>query len=187
MITDKDRTGWFGASDTKYITGNWKTKTFRLWWLEKMGLRRNEFENVYMQAGSEYEHRILDSLGLPIIKDEQIMIEDLLLRINLDGRVDVTDYEVKTYQWLKGFKVSKAYYEQVQVQMFGAKLKRAFIVAYGLQEEDYKNYFRDIDRERLSLIPIEYDPAYITEEYLPKLKILVYCLKNGILPEVAIR
>ena len=26
MITNQDRSGWFGASDTHFITGNWETK-----------------------------------------------------------------------------------------------------------------------------------------------------------------
>ena len=37
MIHNHDRSGWFGASDTSTIMGNWATETFRKWWLEKLG------------------------------------------------------------------------------------------------------------------------------------------------------
>ena len=45
MLSDKDRSGYFGASDTSYIIGNWKTKTFTNWWLVKLGLAQNNFTN----------------------------------------------------------------------------------------------------------------------------------------------
>jgi len=43
MITNKDRSGWFGASDTSTIVGNYKTKTFKKWWLVKLGLSENDY------------------------------------------------------------------------------------------------------------------------------------------------
>ena len=58
MITNKDRSGWFGASDTKFIVGNYDTKTFLKWWLTKLGLSENNFSNKYTEAGTAYEHRI---------------------------------------------------------------------------------------------------------------------------------
>lgn len=58
MIHNHDRSGWFGASDTSTIMGNWATETFRKWWLEKLGLRENRFHTPAMQAGTAYEHRI---------------------------------------------------------------------------------------------------------------------------------
>ena len=32
MIADHDRSGWIGASDTAFVIGNWKTKTWENWW-----------------------------------------------------------------------------------------------------------------------------------------------------------
>ena len=37
MIHNQDRSGWFGASDTARIMGNWNTQTFARWWGEKLG------------------------------------------------------------------------------------------------------------------------------------------------------
>ena len=62
MISDNDRSGWFGASDTKYIMGNWNTKTFQNWWLTKLGISTSNFRNTAMNAGTYYEHAILDAL-----------------------------------------------------------------------------------------------------------------------------
>lgn len=182
MISNKDRSGYFGASDTKYITGNWNTKTFQNWWLVKLGLIQNNFENEYMKAGTNFEHKILDSLDIPELeKDNQIIIDKL--RINLDGNTSKKIYEVKTYNYEKGFKVSKAYKEQVLVQMYGTGIKEACIVAYGLVDKDYKNYFNDIDKERLSVHEIKYDDNFIKNEYVPKLEYLTECLKKKKMPK----
>ena len=51
MIHNHDRSGWFGASDTSTIMGNWETETFRKWWLEKLGLRENRFHTPAMSIG----------------------------------------------------------------------------------------------------------------------------------------
>ena len=108
MIQSQDRSGWFGASDTSYIMGNWKTKTFQNWWMTKLGINTSHFTNVAMNAGTYYEHAILDAIGSPR-KDHQIIIPEYGLKVNLDGdgigRID----EVKTYDFQKVFKVSKAY------------------------------------------------------------------------------
>lgn len=56
------------------------------------------------------------------------------------------------------------------------------IVAYGLQENDYKNYFNEIDKGRIKLLQVDYDEKFITEEYIPKLEILTRCLKEGVFP-----
>lgn len=106
MIQSKDRSGYFGASDTDYIIGNTNTASFAKWWLTKLGITSNTFENEAMNAGNNFEHKILDSLRFPIEYDTQIILEPLLLRINLDGNTDDTIYEVKTYRYEKGFKVS---------------------------------------------------------------------------------
>ena len=187
MICDNDRSGFFGASDTKYIMGNWNTKTFKDWWLTKLGINTSNFTNVSMNAGTYYEHAILDVIGSPR-KDHQIIIPEYKLRINLDGdgvgRID----EVKTYKYEKGFKVSKADWQQVQVQMF-AKFEEEGVVpktkiwAYGLLPEDYKNFFNPIDRERLKDYPIEFDLSFI-EQYLIRISCLKRALEKGLMPDV---
>ena len=186
MISDQDRSGFFGASDTKYIMGNWNTKTFKNWWMSKLGINTNHFTSVAMNAGTYYEHAILDVIGVPR-KDHQIIIPEYRLRINLDGdgfgRVD----EVKTYSYEKGFKVKKEYWQQVQVQMFG-KLKTEKVIpktniwAYGLLPEDYNNFFNPIDRDRLKDYPIEYDSSFI-EGYLIRIVYLCDCLNKGVMPD----
>ena len=186
MIQNHDRSGWIGASDTSYVIGNWKTKTWEKWWMQKLGINRDHFENEFTKAGTNWEHRILDSLGLPNLeKDKQIIIEDLRLRVNLDGNTPVRIKEVKTYQWEKGWKKTPPkYIDQVQVQMFASEIYGADIVTYGLQPEDYKNYLRDLDQERLRQIPVGYDIHWIESVYLPKLRILADCLKKGVWPRV---
>lgn len=183
MITDKGRSHYIGASDTKFVIGNWKTKTFEKWWREKQGLAQNNFTNEAMQAGTAYEHKILDALGVPgLEKDKQIIIGRL--RVNLDGNTRCKIYEVKTYNANKSFKVSKDYRGQVQVQMYASGIRKACIVAYGLVAEDYKNFYRPIDRNRLSMYEIEYDPAFI-RDYKKKLDYLADCLDKGIFPKGA--
>ena len=185
MISTQDRSGWFGASDTSYIMGNWSTKTFKKWWMTKLGIDTSHFTSVATNAGTYYEHAILDVIGVPR-KDHQIILPEYKLRINLDGdgigRLD----EVKTYKYEKGFKVTKGYWQQVQVQMFGKLMTekvipRARIWAYGLQPEDYRNFFNSIDRERLKDYPIEYDAGFI-EKYLIRIKYLKDCLERGVMP-----
>jgi hypothetical protein len=68
--------------------------------------------------------------------------------------------------------------------MFGSGIHDADIVAYGLVEADYDNFFREIDPERLCEHPIVYDPNWIETFYLPKLIILADCLKKGVFPNV---
>lgn len=182
MIADKDRSGYFGASETDKIIGNWKTATFEKWWMQKIGINRDHFDNKYTLAGTHYEHRILESLGIPMELDKQIILEDLKLRVNLDGNDADTIYECKTYGFEKGFKMPKKYIQQVQVQMFASGLRKAKIVVYGLKEEDYDNYFKPIDSERRDEILITYDERWINEVYLPKLKHLAQCLKEGRFP-----
>ena len=186
MITDHDRSGYFGASDVQYVIGNWKTPTWEKWWRQKLGYNTDHFDNRYTIAGTNWEHRILDSLHIPDLeKDKQIIIEELKLRVNLDGNTPFRIKEVKTYQWEKGWKKTPPkYINQVQVQMFASNIHEADIVAYGLEPEDYKNYLRDLDPRRLQEIPVQYDPNWIETVYLPKLRILADCLKRGVFPNV---
>lgn len=182
MIHSHDRSGWFGASDTHYIVGNWNTKTFEKWWLEKLGAARTEFSNRYTAAGTYYEHAILDSLGIPLRKDAQIKIRKYRLRVNLDGDTSEAVYEVKTHKADKPFRITKAYYGQIQVEMFAKRCRHGYFVAYGLCEEDYGNYFNPIDKSRLQIITVDYDEDWIFGVYLPRLKYLSKCLKKGVFP-----
>jgi hypothetical protein len=114
--------------------------------------------------------------------DKQTILEDLRLRVNLDGNTDDTIYECKTYKWEKGFKMPRKYIQQVQAQMFASGLRKANIVIYGLTEEDYNNFFREIDPTRRDAVVITYDERWINDVYLPKLKYLAECLKEGRFP-----
>lgn len=183
MIASKDRSYYIGASDTSYVVGNWNTKSFDRWYGVKLGIYSMDYSNDAMKAGTAYEHKILESLGKRIEMDRQII--QGRLRVNLDGNTDTTIYEVKTYKLEKGFKVSKGYYRQVQVEMYATGLRKAYIVAYGLLEEDYRNFYRDIDESRLSLHEISYDENFIQQIYLPRLRYLSQCLEKGIFPKEA--
>jgi hypothetical protein len=182
MIADKDRSGYFGASETDKIIGNYKTATFEKWWMQKLGINRDHFDNKFTLAGTHYEHRILESLGIPMEMDKQIILEDLKLRVNLDGNTEDTIYECKTYRLEKGFVMPRKYIQQVNVQMFASGLKSGKIVAYGLAEGDYDNFFHEIDPERRSIHTVEYDERWINDVFLPKLKYLAECLKEGRFP-----
>lgn len=182
MIASKDRSYYFGASDTASIMGKWTSNTWNKWWMQKIGINNDHFENKYTLAGTHFEHRILESLGIPMEFDKQVILEDLRLRVNLDGNTNDCIYECKTYKLEKGFKLPKKYIEQVQVQMFATGIHKAKIVVYGLEDADYNNFFRPIDQGRLQLFEIVYDPNWITTKYLPRLKHLAECLKKGIMP-----
>jgi hypothetical protein len=66
--------------------------------------------------------------------------------------------------------------------MFASGLTSGKIVAYGLVEGDYDNFFHKIDPERLSIHTVEYDERWINDVFLPKLKYLAECLKEGRFP-----
>lgn len=174
MIKNHDRSGWFGASDTATIMGNWNTKTFDQWWLEKLGLKKRQINTLQMQTGSAYEHRILDFCGI-VKRDRQIRKRRYRLRVNLDGESDVI-HEVKTHG-AERFKVSKAYWQQCQVERYAGK-KQVEIISYRLLPEDYQNWLRPIDPQRISRHPIDYDRAWVENEYLPRLKYLSKCLRR---------
>ena len=174
MIHDKSRAGWFGASDTARIMGNWDTLTFRLWWLEKLGIRTNHIKTDAMQAGTAYEHKILSAIGVKKM-DRQIKLRVLRLRVNLDGEDRETITEVKTH---KGdFKVSKAYWQQCQVEMFATR-KQCRIVSYQLTDAEYENFFLPIDEGRIATWPIDRDNGFLRCEYLPRLAYLAGCLRR---------
>ena len=194
MITDHDRSGWIGASDVQKVIGNWKTPTWENWWKQKLGISRGRMDNEYTLAGTNWEHKILDSLGIPDMeKDRQILLPEILLRVNLDGNTPGRIYECKTYKATsdtgsaKDFKrgiVPTAYRNQVQVQMYAATIFGADVVCYGLVHEDYQNYLRSVDPGRRKLIPVEYDPKWIENVYLPKHRELCDCLRRRCWPNV---
>lgn len=174
MIRDDNRAGWFGASDTARIMGNWDTLTFRLWWLEKLGIRTNHIKTDAMQAGTAYEHKILSAIGVKKM-DRQIKFRVLRLRVNLDGEDRETITEVKTH---KGdFKVSKAYWQQCQVEMFATR-KQCRIVSYQLTDAEYENFFLPINKDRIAVWPIDRDNEFLRCEYLPRLAYLAGCLRR---------
>lgn len=180
MIKNHDRSGWIGASDTSYVMGSWNTKTFEKWWLVKLGLRTNNFTNIQMQTGTALEHRILDYLGIRR-RDRQIKRWLLRLRVNLDGETEDCIHEVKTYSG-DAFKVSKAYWQQSQVEMYVTG-KKLIINAYRVLPKDYDNWFLPIDGERLSEHPIPYDEEWIRTKYLPRVKYLAKCLRQRRFPD----
>ena len=194
MIADHDRSGYIGASDVQYVIGNWKTKTWEKWWMQKIGINTDHFDNKYTIAGTNWEHRILESLHIPNLEmDRQFIIEDLRLRVNLDGNTPTRNKEVKTYKIdgvsgdINRFKASQCpqrYWRQVQVQMFGSKIFGTDVLAYALEPADYDNFFREIDPRRLKEIPVEYDQSWVDTVYLPKHMILADCLKRGVFPYV---
>lgn len=185
MIANKDRSGYIGASDTKYVIGNWKTKTFENWWLKKLGIDTSYISNKYTAAGTNFEHKIIDALNIPNIKKDNQIIKGRL-RVNLDANTDTKIYEIKTYQNIKGFDLEKHkdYVNQVQVQMFVSEIYNAEIDAYGLLETDYDNYFNEIDLKRLSKHEIKYDIDFITKTYEPRLIYLSECLEKGKFPNI---
>lgn len=179
MIHNHDRSGWIGASDTAKVMGRWDTKTFERFWREKLGLYNGKANTIAMKSGTAYEGKILDALKIKK-RDRQIRIPRLRLRVNLDGE-DAVIHEVKTHK-SDVFKVSKAYWQQAQVEMFAAG-KPLVIDAYRMEAEDYGNWLREIDPCRLSRHPIEYDARWVEEEYLPRLRYLARCLKEGRWPD----
>lgn len=177
MIADKDRSGYIGASDTGYVMRHWDTKTFDKWWMVKQGFTKNDFSNDAMKAGSAFEHKILDALNIPGMEKDKQIIKGRL-RVNLDGNTKVKIYEVKTHAAEKPFKVTADYRRQVNVEMYALDIRKAVIVAYGLEPEDYKNYFREIDKKRISFHPVEYDEAFI-KKYIPRMEYLCRCMEIG--------
>ena len=64
MISSYDRSYYIGASDTSYVIGNWTTKSFDKWYGTKLGIYEQNFVNDAMRAGTNYEHKILEALGI---------------------------------------------------------------------------------------------------------------------------
>ena len=161
--------------------------------MTKLGLSKKHFENESTKAGTNWEHKILDSLGIQdLTKDKQVLMPEILLRVNLDGNTPGRIYECKTYkigsnaaakQFEQGV-CPPSYRNQVQVQMYASKIYGADVVAYGLLPEDYNNYLRAVDPGRRKLIQVTYDPAWIETVYLPKHMILCDALRRRCFPYV---
>lgn len=188
MITNPDRSGWFGASDSRFMVAKNRTsKSWLEWWNEKLGYQAREIHSEAIAAGTAWEHKILDAVDPAIRKDHQVLIEKYRLRVNYDGDKDGTIYEVKTHNFLKEFKVTNPYWYQAQAEMYAWKLKygqvpRLYIVAYGLIEQEYKDYSGRVDDSRIEMYQVEYDKAFIQDRYLPNLKELCRALRKGRFP-----
>ena len=190
MITNTDRSGWFGASDTSMVVSkNRTTKTFKQWWAVKMGEQEPDFKgSVYTDAGNKYEHLILSSVSEEMNLDRQIVIDKLKLRVNYDGDLRGTIYEVKTHKAEKEFEVSKQYWRQAQVEMYAYKesyddFKQLYIVSYPLYPDEYYTEQEiAVDPSRIKFTPVKYDKHFIKDEYLPELKYLARCLRKGRMP-----
>lgn len=183
MITNQDRSGYVGASDTRFVVAkNRTTKSWLAWWSEKLGLQVQEIHTEAMSAGTAWEHKILNAVDSAIRKDHQITIEKYRLRVNYDGDKDGTIYEVKTHNFLKEFKVTRPYWMQAQVEMYAMKTDKLYIVAYGLIDEEYKDYSGKVDDKRIKFYPVKYDKGWIQNEYLPRLKELCRALRKGKFP-----
>ena len=133
-------------------------------------------------AGTYFEHSIIDAVNPLAVKDRQILIPELRLRVNLDADDGEEIWEIKTYRLEKGFTLPKKYIRQVNVQMYASDISKASVVAYGLTDDDYKNFFNPIDKKRLSFFPIEYDTRFI-DRYLRRLSYLADCLEKGVFPD----
>lgn len=183
MIQDHDRSGYFGASDVSFIMArNLNTPTFRNWWMTKIGMSHNGFESISMNAGTNKEHQILDSLGIPMTFDRQIIIEDIKLRVNLDGDNGIKIFECKTHKAENPYKCPLNHKRQVNVQMFASGLQEAEIVSYGLLEEDYNNYFLPIDRKRRKETPVKYDKQFLSD-FEKRITWFADCLRKGVMPQ----
>lgn len=192
MIKNQDRSGWFGASDTKYIMNdNHDTKTWKTWWSQKLGSGAGTFDTIYTRTGTLFEHPILDAIDPDIEKDGQIIIREKKIRVNYDGYKDGVIYEVKTHSAEKGFEIKKEYWMQCQVEMyvymekadewFLPEFKKLYIVNYPLYTEDYQVTTPYIDPNRIGQQEIEYDEKFI-KEYLRKLRRLARALEKGKFP-----
>lgn len=193
MIHSQDRSGYFGASDTGMVLAtNYKTKSFAGWWGVKLGEHEPLFQgNLYTKAGNRYEHPVLRTISEEMTLDRQIIIEKLKLRVNYDGDLTGTIYEVKTHKSEKAFKVSKAYWRQAQVEMYAYQqefddFKKLYIVSYALYPDEYylpENVGVVIDQGRIRLNEVKYDKHFIKDEYLPALKEKARWLKKGKWPK----
>lgn len=180
MISDTDRSYWFGASDSlKVLTPNHTTKTWNDWWNEKCGVGERDFKgNIYTQAGERYEHPILEAFDKDIYKDRQLYVEDLRLRVNYDGDKDGIIYEVKTHRRKNAFEITPYIYAQIQTQMYVWKeagdvpFKKLYILSYGLSDEELHDPNPVVDPDRIKVHKTKYDKGHV-KRFLQELEPLV--------------
>lgn len=189
MIHDLDRSGYFGASDTPFIMGSWDRKPFQDFWKIKTGEIQSTLNTLAMQVGNAYEHPILEIVNKDLEYDKQVIVEDLLLRVNLDGNTSDCIYEVKTHKTQNHvtWQPPTNYLEQVWVQMYATGMRKAFIVGYLVNEDDYNSVANlglplDIDESRITFTNVDYNEDWINNKYLPRLRYLAMCLKLGLTP-----
>jgi len=200
MINDFDRSWYFGGSDAANVLSDKRhTKTWQNWYLVKLGHIDSTFTgNIYTRAGTNFEHSILRSISPDMFFDRQLIIDDLRLRINYDGDLDGTIYEVKTHKDNKEFEVTDAYYAQAQLQMYvwqeHAKrwnvppFKSLYIVDYPLHADEYylqpdpetvEEGLLPVELNRIHMQEIPYDKSFIKGVYLPKHKELLKAMRKG--------
>lgn len=200
MIHSQDRSGYFGASDTaKVLSKNRSSMTWQNWWNVKLGIEESDFKgNIFTEAGNKYEHSILTAISKEVNFDRQVILEDLKLRVNYDGDLDGTIYEIKTHRADKNFEITNAIYGQCQVQMYTwqeavkkelldqdgnalPELKKLYVVSYPLMPDEYSRDVENIEIElsRLKFKEVKYDKHFIKADYLPNLKELARALKKG--------
>lgn len=183
------RAYWFGASDASKITSkNTATSTYKEWWDIKCGRLESNFGNIYTEAGTLFEHPILRALDENIRLDLELRNPDLCLRVHYDGDHNGVIEECKTFKASKVFEVSKAYWQQAQVEMymyqeFYTGFRGLNIVAYPMTGDDYKLYFEDqveINPNKIQKHPVKYDKYFIQKEIIPTLKMLSKKLKKEV-------
>lgn len=196
MIQNFDRSGYFGASDTKLImSNNRNTKTWERFWNIKTGKEHaDQIGTVYTRAGTLYEHAILKAISDDITLDGQIIYEKYKLRVNYDGYKDGIIYEVKTHRAKNEFKVTKDYWMQCQVEMFVYKTlcsewflpqyQGLVLVSYPLHDDEYVDTEEEVKvyEGRIQMQEIAYDKDWIKGEYLPRVKELARALRKGKTP-----
>lgn len=210
MISTFDRSWWLGASDTRYVMAeNQATKSWHKWWAIKCGIKDSMFGgSIYTEMGNLFEHPILMTIDEKMNTDRQLKLRKFNLRVNYDGDIDGVIYEVKTHRADKPFEVSKAYYQQAQVEMYCWKeyikesaiykdyhtrehledLKGLYIVSYGLNVDEYNQLeaYKEgkeivIDLKRIEKHKIKYDRGFISS-YKPRLKKLTKALRGDGIP-----
>ena len=198
MIHSNDRSGFFGASDTKFIMNdNRQSKTWKEWWSVKLGERESSFSgSIYTRAGNLWEHPLLLAVDPGMILDGQIIHDKYLLRVNYDGWKDGIIREAKTHKYYvdKPYTIPEEHWQQVQVEMYVYQEKQKVwflppfegleIISYALYPDEY--YLEPseivIDENRIRHHPVKYDKHWIKGEYLPRLKECARALKKGKYP-----
>ena len=196
MIQTLDRSGYFGASDCKYVmANNHDTASWKRWWDVKLGnMEADQFRTKEIEAGNKYEHPILLAINEDMFMDGQIIHDKYSIRVNYDGFFNGTIYEIKTHHAENEFEISTAYWQQCQVEMFVYKEKykqwflppfeSLYLVSYGLNPDEYDVPWDrvEVDPNRMKYHPVKFDKAWIKGEYLPKVRELARALKKGKFP-----